>query len=272
METMDRSLRRLTRWTRDRPSRSPSPSPPDDDLSLSLSPSPTTPCTAPAPSLQRSPTLQSCDARLEEANRKVAQTHLTLASAFQTWAGAEARVGQSYLEVARNVLRAAHSRQRYHYRYHDRHYDYQQQQQDAAGPEDEALGVMLPKLCEGRPEPGSAVREAAGEIVAGTATAERVAAYEAFLVLERRVVETKLDTLAARRMLLEAREVRRRRMSGLSAVRRPLSFFPPIFLFFLPFFGPGFAHVLGEYLLMMVFRPSTTLEPCFRARSAPCSS
>ena len=223
---MDRSLRRLTRWTRNRPSHSPSP--PSDDLSLalSLSPDPTTPCTAPAPSLQRSPTLQSCDARLEEANRKVAQTHLTLASAFQTWAGAEARVGQSYLEVARNVLRAAHSHQRYnHHYYHDRHYDYHQQQQDAAaGQEDEALGVMLPKLCEERPEPGSAVREAAGEIVAGTATAERVAAYEAFLVLERRVVETKLDTLAARRMLLEAREVRRRRMSALSAVRRPLSF------------------------------------------------
>jgi hypothetical protein len=238
METMDRSLRRLTRWTRDRPSRSPSP--PDDDLSLSLSPSPTTPCTAPAPSLQRSPTLQSCDARLEEANRKVAQTHRTLASAFQTWAGAEARVGQSYLEVARNVLRAAHSHQRYHQRYyHDQYYDYQQQQQDAAGPEDEALGVMLPKLCEGRPEPGSAVREAAGEIVAGTATAERVAAYEAFLVLERRVVETKLDTLAARRMLLEAREVRRRRMSALSAVRRPLSFLSLIFsLFTLFFFDP----------------------------------
>jgi hypothetical protein len=233
METMDRSLRRLTYWTRNRPSRSPSP--PDDDLSLSLPPSPTTPCTAPAPSLQRSPTLQSCDARLEEANRKVAQTHLTLASAFQTWAGAEARVGQSYLEVARNVLRAAHSHQRYHQRYyHDRHYDYQQQQQDAAaGQEDEALGVMLPKLCEERPEPGSAVREAAGEIVAGTATAERVAAYEAFLVLERRVVETKLDTLAARRMLLEAREVRGRRMSALSAVWEPLSFLFFPFSFFL---------------------------------------
>lgn len=216
---MDRSLRRLTHWTRNRPSRSPSP--PSDDLSLalSLSPDPTTPCTAPAPSLQRSPTLQSCDARLEEANRKVAQTHLTLASAFQTWAGAEARVGQSYLEVARNVLRAAHSHQRYHQRYY-----HQQQQDAAAGQEDEALGVMLPKLCEERPEPGSAVREAVGEIVAGTATAERVAAYEAFLVLERRVVETKLDTLAARRMLLEAREVRGRRVSALSAVRRPLSF------------------------------------------------
>lgn len=68
---------------------------------------------------------------------------------------------------------------------------------------------MLPKLCEARPEPGSVVREAVGEIVAGTATRERVAAYEAFLVLERRVVETKLDTLAARRLLLRAREVRR---------------------------------------------------------------
>ena len=116
--------------------------------------------------------------------------------------------------------------------------------------------MMLPKLCEGRPEPGSAVREAAGEIVAGTATAERVAAYEAFLVLERRVVETKLDTLAARRMLLEAREVRRRRMSGLSAVRRPLSFFSLFslfFTFFSLFFGPVLLPCWGEYLLMMGF-------------------